>query len=84
MSDVGFVITDDNRHVWWSVPAPQTLVSSHHDLLRRTWCRGRSGRVQPEIFRTLDDVYGDEIVDNFRPPQPLNNRIVKRVVPMDY
>jgi len=28
-------------------------------------------------FRTLDDVYGDEIVDNFRPPQPLNGRTVE-------
>jgi len=31
---------------------------------------------QLAMFRTLDDVYGKEIVDNFRPPQPLNGRTV--------
>jgi len=31
---------------------------------------------QLAMFRTLDDKYGEEIVDNFRPPQPLNGRTV--------
>ena len=32
-------------------------------------------------FRNLQDKNSKDIVDNFRPPQPLNNRIVKRVTP---
>jgi len=28
-------------------------------------------------FRTLDDKHGNEISDNFRPPQPLNGRVVE-------
>jgi len=32
---------------------------------------------QLAMFRTLDDVYGNGIVDNFRPPQPLNGRTVE-------
>jgi len=32
---------------------------------------------QLAMFRTLDDVHGKDIVDNFRPVQPLNGRIVK-------
>lgn len=31
---------------------------------------------QLAMFRTLDDTHGHEIVDNFRPPQPLNGRPV--------
>merc|ERR1719412_309905 len=31
---------------------------------------------QLAMFRTLDDKHGNEIVDNFRPPQPLNGRPV--------
>jgi len=39
---------------------------------------------QLDAFKGLEYDDGAPIVDNFRPPQPLNNRIVKRVVPMDY
>ena len=33
-------------------------------------------RAQLEAFRTLDDDKMKDIVDNFRPPQPLNGRNV--------
>jgi len=32
---------------------------------------------QLAMFRTLDDKHGNEISDNFRPPQPLNGRVVE-------
>jgi len=38
---------------------------------------------QIDAFRGLSYPDSSPMVDNFRPPQPLNNRIVKRVLPMD-
>ena len=34
-------------------------------------------RAQLQAFRMLDDDYMKDIVDNFRPPQPLNGRTVR-------
>ena len=34
-------------------------------------------RAQLGQFRLLDDANNEDIVDNFRPPQPLNGRVVK-------
>lgn len=36
---------------------------------------------QIDAFRGLSYVDGSPMVDNFRPPQPLNNRVVKRILP---
>jgi len=38
---------------------------------------------QIDAFRGLSYVDGSPMVDNFRPPQPLNNRVVKRILPMN-
>jgi len=38
-------------------------------------------QAQLDAFRGLNYQCGAPMVDNFRPPQPLNNRIVKRVCP---
>ena len=34
-------------------------------------------RAQLQAFRMIDDDYQKDILDNFRPPQPLNGRTVR-------
>ena len=88
MEDSDFKISDLVSGVGPVAGAPATIYSTYDGSLTTPGCNEvvhwinfltplNISAAQLAIFRTLDDVFGNDIVDNYRPPQPLNGRVVQ-------
>ena len=62
---------------WQRAEAIRLGMWSRDKFLHHLWF------LQIDAFKGLSYNDGSPMVDNFRPPQPLNNRVVKRMLPMN-